>query len=192
MNLKCIIKNMENNSSSRRPVALTLTVLGALGRLLPHPPNFTPVGSVSLFAGARLPLWQAYLVPLIVMALTDPIVSLYYHVAPFTLSQVFIYSSLLISVWIGRRLCNSNSVARIGGAALLCSLQFFFITNFPVWLLGSLYPKTAAGLAACYTAGLPFLGWTVAGDLFYAGVLFGLHAWLSRTVATSERVPSAA
>jgi hypothetical protein len=32
----------------------------------------------------------------------------------------------------------------------------------------------------------------LAGDLFYTAVLFGLHAWLSRTVRTAERVPAAA
>jgi hypothetical protein len=32
----------------------------------------------------------------------------------------------------------------------------------------------------------------LAADLFYAAILFGLHAWLSRTVRTAERVPVAA
>ena len=43
---------MENNST--RPVAVALTVVGALARLVPHAPNFTPVGGMSLFGGARL------------------------------------------------------------------------------------------------------------------------------------------
>ena len=43
---------MEN--VNRRPVALTLVVLGAVARLVPHPWNFAPVGGMSLFSGARL------------------------------------------------------------------------------------------------------------------------------------------
>ena len=56
-----------------RPLALSLTVLGALVRLIPHPANFAPVGGVSLYAGARLRGWQAFAVPLLLMALTDPL-----------------------------------------------------------------------------------------------------------------------
>ena len=38
------------------PLALSLTILGAIARFMPHPPNFAPVGGMSLFAGARLPV----------------------------------------------------------------------------------------------------------------------------------------
>ena len=53
-----------------RPLAIGFTVLGALARLLPHPPNFAPVGSLSLYAGGRLRGWQAYLLPLPTLAIT--------------------------------------------------------------------------------------------------------------------------
>jgi hypothetical protein len=174
---------MENRSQNLKPLALGLTVLGAVARFLPHPPNFAPVGSVSLFAGARLPGWQAYLAPLVLMALTDMVLR-------FSPATPFVYASFLISVWIGRRLRTTESAWRVGGAALLCSVQFFVITNFGTWAATPYYPHTLAGLAACYTAAIPFFGYTVAGDLFYTAVLFGLHAWLSRRTFTAERVPA--
>jgi hypothetical protein len=172
-----------------RPAALTLTVLGALARLLPHPPNFAPVGATSLFAGARLPRWQAYLVPLALMAVTDPILASFYGVQPFTKYQLFVYGSFLISVWLGRRLRNTENISRIAAVTVVNSIQFFLITNFGSWLWFQAYPRTGAGLASCYVAAIPFFGWTLASDVLYTGVLFGLYAWLSRTVATSERVP---
>lgn len=176
-----------------RPAALSLTVLGAIARLAPHPPNFAPVGATSLFAGARLPRWQAYLVPLALLAVTDPILSPLYGFHPYSRYLIFTYVSFLISVWLGRHLLrNTESISRIAAVTLLSSVQFFLITNFGSWLWFPGYPKTAAGLAACYTAAIPFFGWTLAGDFLYTGVLFGLYAWLSRTVATSERVPVAA
>lgn len=178
------------NASNSRPVALSLTVLGAISRLLPHPPNFSAVGAASVFAGARLPIWQAYLVPLAIMAVTDPILNAMHGVAPFTLAQAFIYVSFLISVWIGRRVRATESAWRIGGALLVASTQFFLISNFPSWIKG--YPHTWAGLASCYAAALPFFERTLASDLFFGAILFGLHAVLSRTVATRERVPVAA
>src|SRR5438552_13746441 len=101
-------------NSNWRPVALTLTALGAIARLVPHPPNFAPVGAVSVFAGARLPVWQAYLIPLAIMAVTDPILNSMHGVAPFTPVQAFIYTSFLISVWIGRRLRATESAWKIG------------------------------------------------------------------------------
>ena len=175
-----------------RPVALSLTVLGAIARLLPHPPNFAPVGATSLFAGARLPVWQAYLVPLALMAITDPILSAFRGVQAFSRYQIFAYVSFLIAVWMGRHLRATESISRIAAFSLLNSIQFFILTNFGSWLWFQTYPRTASGLATCYVAAIPFFGWTAASDLLYTAVLFGLHAWLSRAVATHERVPVAA
>jgi hypothetical protein len=171
---------------SIRPLALGLLVLGVLARVAPHPPNFAPVGSLSLFAGARLRGWMAYLLPLLLMAVTDPLVGGYSVATP------FVYFSFLLSVWIGTRLRASQSVARVGAAALIASAQFFVISNFGMWLGTAMYPHTMAGLAACYVNAIPFYGPTLAADVLYTGVLFGLHAWLSRMVATGEQVPQPA
>jgi len=174
---------MEN--VNRRPLALALTVAGALARLLPHPWNFAPVGGASLFAGARLRGWQAYLVPIVLMAVTDPLLGGYSRATP------FIYLSFLINVWIGRQLRNTEDARRIGAAAVISSVQFFLISNFGVWL-GFGYPHTWAGLTTCYAMGLPYYAPTLLSDLLTTGVLFGLHAWLSRTVYTPERVAQTA
>jgi len=170
---------MEN--VNRRPVALALTVLGAVARLVPHPWNFAPVGGMSLFAGARLRGWQAYMLPIVLMAVTDPLLGGYSRATP------FIYLSFLINVWIGRRLRQSENPLRIGGAALVCSVQFFLISNFGTWL-GFGYAHTWAGFVQCYTLALPFFAPTLVSDLLTTGVLFGLHAVLSRKLYTPERV----
>lgn len=168
-----------------RPLALILTVVGALARLAPHPPNFAPVGGMSLYAGARLRGWQAFALPLLLMLVTDPLLGGYSIATP------FVYLSFLITVWIGRRLRASENPVRIGAVCLVCSTQFFVLSNFGTWL-GTLYPHTWAGLALCYTEAIPYFGRTLAGDLLYTGLLFGLHAWLSRMLRTAERVPAAA
>jgi hypothetical protein len=170
-----------------RPLALVMTILSGMARLLPHPPNFTPVGSMSLFAGARLNGWMAYLVPLAIMAVTDPLVGWIFGYEGYSRNSFFVYGSFLISVWIGRQIRNSENWTKIGAAAFLCSFQFFAITNFGSWALGKFYPHTMAGLADCYIAALPFWGRTLAGDLTFTAVIFGLYAWLSRRVAKSER-----
>ena len=176
----------EMTKSNWRPVALSLTVAGACARLLPHPPNFAPVGAVSVFAGGRLPSWQAYAIPLAIMALTDPLLNVMRGYPAFTGYQVFTYISFLISVWIGRRLATTENVARIGSAVLLSSIQFFLITNIGSWLYD--YPHTLAGLGASYVAAIPFFERTLLSDFFFTGVLFGLHAVLTRTGAPREQL----
>jgi len=168
-----------------KPVAIALTVLSALGRLLPHPPNVTPVGASSLFAGSRLNGWMAYLLPILVMAVTDPLLGGYSRATP------FVYASFLISVWIGRRIRATENSIRIGAACILCSTQFFLLTNFAVWLLSTMYPMTLAGLGACYIAAIPFFGLTLLGDLVFTAAIFGLYAVATRTIAKSEVIASA-
>jgi len=163
-------------------LALGLTVLGGLARLIPHPANFTPVGALGLFAGARLAGWQAYIVPLALMAVTDPILGAVYGFPAYSFVTIAIYASFLINVAIGRRLRATSHPACLPAAVALCSAQFFVLTNVGVWLAGGIYPLTTAGLAACFVAAIPFYGRTLAGDLFFAALLFGLHAWIRRSL----------
>jgi hypothetical protein len=166
-----------------KPLAVALTVMSALGRLLPHPPNITPVGASSLFAGARVNGWMAYLLPILVMAATDPLVGGYSRATP------VIYLCFLISVWIGRRVRSTDSPLRIGGACLLSSVQFFLLTNLATWTFGSMYAKSLVGLGTCYVAALPFFGATLAGDLFFTAAIFGLYTLVARSMSRPETIP---
>jgi len=175
---------MDQRKSSFQPLAVTLTVLAALLRLVPHPPNFAPVGGVALFGGARLRGWQAFCIPIFAMLLTDPIRSrLEGGFAAYSWATPIIYACFLINVLLGRAfLRRSTNVVRIASVAVAGSVQFFVITNLFVWWWGGItaYPRNFLGLIECYTAALPFFGRTLLGDLFYSGVLFTAYALLSR------------
>jgi hypothetical protein len=175
---------MEQSKTPPQSAALTLTVLAALVRLVPHPPNFAPIGAAALFGGARLRGWQAYTVPLLAMLVTDPILNWMHGVHTLSVMTLVIYGCFLLNVVLGRTfLRDTNSVPRIATIALLGSLQFFLITNFFVWLSArELYPLTSSGLVACYTAAIPFFAWTALGDLFYSGLLFTAYAIYARRV----------
>jgi len=179
-----------NGSATRKTygakVAAGLTVVGAVARLIPHPANFTPVGGTSLYAGARLRGWSAYLVPLILMAVTDPILTAIYGYPLIGRITPIIYGSFLINVWIGKKLLATVNPRRVAAASTLCSLQFFVLTNLAVWMWGGLYALTLAGLITCFAAALPFLGRTMAGDLSYAGFFFALDAGLGRLKQSSK------
>jgi hypothetical protein len=181
---------MDRKSNSFQPLALVMTVLAALVRLAPHPPNFSPIGGVALFGGARLRGWQAYVVPLLALAITDPIRSRMEGGFPaYSSGTIIVYAAFMISVFLGRTfLRNTNSPVRIASVVFAGSLQFFLITNFFVWFGGHMYLQTLTGLAACYVAALPFFGRTLLGDLFYSGVLFGVYALVTRRLASARSV----
>jgi hypothetical protein len=185
---------MDQNKTTFQPLAFTLTVGAALLRLIPHPANFAPIGSVALFGGAKLKGWQAYLVPLLAMLVTDPIRSRMEGGYPaYSWFTLITYSSFIISVILGRVfLRRSASVPRIASVTLLGSLQFYLITNLPSWAGShSLYTHDWSGLVACYVAALPFFGRTVLADLFYTGVLFSAYYLLKRKFSPSHE-PQAA
>ncbi len=179
---------MNQKKHGLQPVALGLTVAAAALRLLPHPPNFAPVGSIALFGGARLRGWQAYAVPLLAMLVTDPILSRMAGYPAYSWATLVIYCCFLINVLLGRMfLRGSYNAFRIGSFAVAGSIQFYLITNlFTWWQSTGLYPHNWSGLVECYVAALPFYSRTLLADLFYSGVLFSAHAFLSRHAAAEH------
>src|SRR5579872_3559377 len=130
-----IMQNQTQSQTQSKPLAFGLTILSALGRLLPHAPNVTPVGGACLFAGSRIAGFWAYLLPLAVMIATDPIVG---HAggarSGYSWSSPVIYACFMINIVIGRRMLRNVTPFRVGLAAFLCSLQFFVLTNLAVWV----------------------------------------------------------
>jgi len=166
-----------------------LYVLAAvLLRLLPHPWNATPLAAMFLFSGATFRgRRESLLVPLAALLISDYAAGqLLWHGRYPWFSASKCIAFLLIAL-IGWTLRNRMSFAKIAGASLAGSVIFFLITNFAVWLAGSLYPRTAAGLVACYLAGLPFFQNTLLGDLAYAGVMFGSYHCIAQRRWTPAR-----
>jgi hypothetical protein len=176
------------SSTAARMVTFGLTVLAIGMRLATNTVgafNFNPVGAVGLFGGARLKSWQAYVIPLGLMVATDFALAVFKADADYGLlhpSRLWVYGSYAIYVLIGRWIVgDSKSPFRIGGATLLGAAQFFLITNFFEWLrMPDLYARDFAGLMTSYAAAVPFCLNTLAGDLIFTPLAFGLHAMLTR------------
>jgi len=164
---------------------LTAILAAAALRLVPHPPNFTPIGAMALFSGAYLGRRGA-------VALVAPLGALFLSdlVLGFYRGMPTVYFSVALIVIIGWVALRRVSPIRVGGAAIASSVLFFMLTNFGTWLSSGFYPRTLAGLEACYIAAIPFFQNTVAGDLFYAAVLFGGFALLERTVPALRSRPA--
>jgi len=165
-------------NKNRLLFVLTLIVVAAAARLLPHPVNFAPIAAMALFGGACLPDRRlAYAAPLLAMLLTDLVLGLHATMA-------FVYLGFVITVAIGGLIRQRLRPVNIALAALSASVIFFALTNFGVWLLSGLYSHDLTGLLACYTAAIPFLQNSLAGDLFYSAVLFGGLALADRHLLT--------
>jgi len=154
-------------------LVLFLIGLDVAARLLLHTWNVSPVAASALFAGLMLRRrWLALLVPLAALALSDAVIGF----DDWRMASV-VYAALALPAVagiLGRRYGTSRVVVP---AALTCSLIFFAATNLAVWAFSGMYSLDLTGLIQCYTLALPFLKYTIAGDLFWAAVLFG-GAWL--------------
>ena len=137
-------------SKPRLVVLVCMILAAAASRLIPHPPNVASITAVALFGGAYLSDKRlAFFVPMAGLFVSDSILGFYSHME-------IIYGSFALVVCIGLLLRSRRSPLRIAGAILASSVLFFAITNFGVWAFSSLYPKTMAGLVACYVAAIPF------------------------------------
>jgi hypothetical protein len=143
-------------------------------RLLLHTWNVSPVAASALFAGMMLRRrWLALLVPLAALALSDLVLG-----ADDWRVKAVVYAALMLPALAGIVGRDFGTGARvIVPAALGCSLTFFAATNFAVWAFSGMYSLDMAGLAQCYVLALPFLKYTIAGDLFWCAAFFG-GAWL--------------
>ncbi len=165
------------SSFSYLVILAVLIALGVAGRLLPHPPNFTPMAAIALFAGfIFIKRYMAVVAVISTMLLCDYFAFGSLSASWFGSKSMFVvYLALLFPIVFKNFLQKKIGVLRIFGAALVSSSVFFLATNFAVWAFSPMYEKTLEGLVLCYTMAIPFFQNTVAGDLIWSGVIFGTY-----------------
>ena len=151
-------------------IAIAFVLMGAGLRLIPHPPNFAPIGALALFGGVYLSRKTALILPLAAMVISDIFIG-YYEIS----LMVFVYGSFLLCVALGFWLKRHKKWQTILGSSFLASLTFFLSTNFAVWAFTPWYAKTFSGIIQCYLMALPFFRNTLLGDLFYVTMFFGIY-----------------
>lgn len=176
-------------------LAYAVLLLAIFSRFLPHLVhasawNFTAVGGGLLFFGSRMgsvsPRGAALRLASALAALmaTDYVLTTYFyqgysfHVSGYIVTWLW-YAAVCL---IGMGLLEKPSVLRVSAGVLASSTSFFLLSNFMVWA-GSgiaMYPRSLAGLGACYTAGLPFYRNDLVSTAITAGALFGLPVLAAR------------
>ena len=136
------------------PIGLILIL--ALARLIPHPPNFTPIIAVAIMSSYFFKNINLTLITLLVsMLIADVFIGFYENV-------IFVYASLLLITFIFYKISNKISFKNLFIYAFAGSLVFFIVSNFGVWALGSpgvydiAYEKNLNGLMQCYILSIPF------------------------------------
>ena len=154
--------------NNRLSVISGIILAGALMRLIPHWPNFTPIAAMALFGGAYFGRkYLAFAVPLLAMLLSDLAIGFHEGMAA-------VYIAFSITVGIGLMIGRHISAARVAIASVTPSVIFFLITNFAAWLTSpQLYSSDLAGLMNAYAAGLLFFNDGSYGISFFMNELLG-------------------
>jgi hypothetical protein len=142
--------------------------------------NITPIGALGLFSGAQLKNRWTYAVPLIALLIGDLWLGFYDATV-----MVSVYIGFLLTAMIGRLLLSEQRTApRYTAAVVIGALTFYLVSNIGMWY--SYWPRTGAGLLACYIEGLPFLLRSLIGDALYTAILFGGFEWLNKSSADRQ------
>jgi len=156
------------NSFKKYTFPISLILILALARLIPHPPNFTPIIAVAIMSGFFFKnIYLSLGTLLIAMLLADAFIGFYNNI-------LFVYLSLLLIAFIFYKISKKINFKNLFIYSFGSSIIFFVISNFGVWALGSPavnnipYEKSIEGLIQCYILAIPFFGNTFLSTVIFA------------------------
>jgi hypothetical protein len=160
--------------------ASVFIIIGAIFRLMPHPPNATPLAAMAFVGGIYISRkYMAFLLPILVLLISDIILNNTINRAFFTDQSGFIlfnsymiwtYLAFALTVLIGLYLHKNGAAQKIIFGTLLSSVAFYIITNFGTWLSSGLYPKDLTGLLTAFGAAVPFFRNTLISNAIFISV----------------------
>jgi len=164
-------------------LAYLFVLVAVASRFLPHPDGwvqFTPLGAALLYFGARAPRKRMW-IPLVVLIAADVYLTKVTYAYPLTAEHVVTWAWYAGVIVLGGALLGRQvNPLRVAAGSLAASITFFVGSNFAVWAVWHMYPRTLAGLATAYVAAIPFFRNQVLADLLFAGVLFAIGALVER------------
>ena len=194
---------MKKDSIREILIVAMLIFLSALCRIFTNQIglwNFNAIGAAALFGGIVLKDKRlAYVVPLLSLFLSDVFLQCFTSIHALDrnyLGQLlFVYGAFLLITWIGTLIKKVN-VLTLLLSSIGTGVLFFLISNLGTFLTTDLYPKSGAGLLACYAAGIPFYQSDnmfssfalngLMGNVFFTAVLFGAWTAIKQVVITPK------
>ena len=165
------------------PIGLVLIL--ALAKLIPHPPNFTPIIAVAIMSGYFFRnIYLSFATLLFAMLAADAFIGFYNN-------MIFVYLSLFLIAFVFFKLSKKINFKNLFVYGFAGSLIFFIISNFGVWAMGSpgvydiAYEKSLNGLIECYILAIPFFGNTFLSTVIFAyPTIFIYKSFTARTGAS--------
>lgn len=175
--------NIVNRDNLRElTVFFLLLALGVVGRWYQPLWNFTPLAAVTVLGGYYFRQKSvAMLLPLAILVVSNVTLPAYM----WWQEQVAVFGMMLVPLLLGRAARGAEGwqqAKHFAFCGFVPATLFFLVTNFTVWAVNPVFPKTIAGLSTCYAAGIPFYRWMLAGDLFFLAVMVGCVA-VARSVS---------
>ncbi len=99
-------------------------------------------------------------------------------------AQPWVYGCVVAIALFGHAARTWKPISLVLGGGSIAAIVFFLVTNFAVWMSGSMYPISLEGLIACYAAGLAF--YRDGGNFLLNGIL---STWLfAAVIAVAPRL----
>jgi len=147
---------------TNKPLIYSIILVAALVqlRLIPHPPNFTPILAAGIFSGYY---FKNFFMSLFIIILSMFLGDLYLGIHD---TMFFTYISLIAVVAVGFYIKKFKSLEILFGG-IISSVCFFIITNFGAWLTLDMYEKSFSGLISSYVLAIPFFQNTLVSTILY-------------------------
>jgi hypothetical protein len=166
-------------------IALALILVVLVGRYIPHLPNFAPVMAVGLFSSVFLGRRYGLVVTLAAMFLSDMVIG-FYQPGAMLFNYAALATAVLFKDFLGAKNKFSGKASlAVAGSSVAGSIVFFLISNMGVWAFSGMYAHSVSGLFTCFLLAIPFIAYSIAGDLFYNTVLFG-SAYATQAATTKR------
>jgi hypothetical protein len=172
--------------------AYLFLLFAVLTRVVPHPDwlNFTAVGAMLIYFGARRP-WREVVALLAALIVVDFCLTTFvYHYAFHPEAYLLTWAWYAMAFALGRILLSARtSVLRVAASALLGPTSFFVLSNFAVWAAGTMYARTFDGLVTCYVAGLLFYRNDLVSTGLFLALAFGVPVLVRRSLEARNPEP---
>lgn len=181
------------NKTKQFGFILGLIILALASRILnayvPFLGNFAPVTAIALFGAVTFEKrWMSLLLPISLMFVSDFIIAQINGLSVIHHYSAYVYGGFVLVNILGVISKKNFGTAKMLGLSLTSSFIFFLVSNFGVWMdIQSGYARSIQGLLDCYVMGLPFLQWTILGDLIFTTILFGAYNVFTRTLMQAKK-----
>ena len=163
------------NNTNLLPIFFILIL--SISRLIPHPPNFTPIISVAILSSFFFRnINLAIIVLLISMLISDFLIGFHKYI-------FFTYIPLVIIT-----LTFKDKILKYKNMlfySFIGVIIFYLISNFGVWILDKNYEKNIYGLINCYIAALQFLKNSIISTIFYTYLTFSTYNFSKKLIFKS-------